>query len=422
MAFHQIQCPHCFTDYTITEEQYRSSEGMVRCGTCREQFTAMVVTDGAGPPKFDPREVFIEPLSEPLPAADGGDIKLSEESEHSYVSYEKSIDPNDEADIELMSTHEFEYTGPAELLPKELLEVSESHIKSDKLGDSDELSTSEILKNLRSKSVRDTSSSKSQNLLDLEHSQERNKSGSSRQEALNNTEDKDNILIDQVDTLVDKKLMTAAAKPLKKKKPRASSNKAKPKLAEQDFFLEPRKRKRKRKQRGGLTGFIIALCYLMIALILTAALAYQLWLKQLIKLPEDNAWLNTVLSTASPHLETLKKTLSSYDIELPERRNLSQLELLSARTEPHPSRDNTVLLKISVVNRATIAQALPWLEMSLTDTNGDVVARRNLSPDDYIYNNQTSSEIGPNQLKRVTIELLSFPKSATGFEIKLLDN
>jgi len=67
MALHKTQCPHCFTNYVISEEQYRVSEGMVRCGTCRERFQVNL-TDSQQTPRFDPRKAFIEPISEDIPS------------------------------------------------------------------------------------------------------------------------------------------------------------------------------------------------------------------------------------------------------------------------------------------------------------------------------------------------------------------
>jgi len=79
------------------------------------------------------------------------------------------------------------------------------------------------------------------------------------------------------------------------------------------------------------------------------------------------------------------------------------------------------LLKISIINHAKIRQQLPWLEMSLMDADGRLVSRRNLSPSDYVYQNATDDLIGARELKKITIELLSFPKQATGYELKILN-
>jgi predicted Zn finger-like uncharacterized protein len=151
----------------------------------------------------------------------------------------------------------------------------------------------------------------------------------------------------------------------------------------------------------------------LMALLLTAALSYQLWLKQAAPMLES-----TQLATA---LQPIKQQLQKYAVVLPERRNLKHLELLSARTEAHPTRSSTVLLRTSLVNKAKISQPFPWLELSLTDKDGRLVSRRALSPNDYLHNNRLENLIKANELKPVTIELLTFPKQAHGFELRLLN-
>jgi hypothetical protein len=151
----------------------------------------------------------------------------------------------------------------------------------------------------------------------------------------------------------------------------------------------------------------------LVTLLLTAALGYQLWLKQAAPILE-----NAQLATA---LQPIRQQLQKYAVVLPERRNLKQLELLSARTEAHPTRASTVLLRTSLVNKAKISQPFPWLELSLTDEEGRLVSRRALSPNDYLHNNRLENLIKANELKRVTIELLTFPEQAHGFELRLLN-
>lgn len=441
MVFHNTQCPHCFTDYTISEEQYRTSEGMVRCGTCREQFRARLVDGSIETPKFDPRDVFIEPLSEPLKAREGGDIELSKEPEPSYVSYDKPVDLDDEP-FELLSTHEFEYTEPKEpTVPADVLSI---------YGNSQELTTSEILNNLREKRLRESSSENDngvteqhsvdltaittessnttvQGQLDLELPVDDKKASVADQRKEPELNQKEDKLIDEVDKLVDEKLLAApkipqSNAPQNQSRPTASATTRTTvnKVKKDDFFLQPRKKTKKPKR--GFTRWLITFLTLFFTLLLVMALAYQLWLKQLIDMPSDQAWFNSLQETVIPLYNRVEQTASNYEISLPQRRNLSQLELVSAQTQPHPTRSTTILLKVSLINHADIAQALPWLEMSLTNADGRLVARRNLSPKSYIYNNKTSSTIGSKELKKITIELLSFPKSATGYEIKLLDN
>ncbi len=544
MVFHQVQCPSCFTEYAISDNQYQASGGLIRCGTCRGQYKAILLGESEEKAEFDPRKVFIEPFSGPLRPADGGstDIDInSEEPEPSYLDYAKSVDP-DEEPIELLSSHQFEHQSseePTEALTKEsphsstkestqepLIEPSEESnaldSNSEPYANSDELSTSEILRNLRGKSSANSGSRTSstaspetppnQDLkppeeptpytIDLfadtedageEKPQKIDDDLISKPELLETNEDsrsaadekltetpfveplsteapEKSTLIDQVDQLVDEKLIGSSAIDLSSEskndidlkihaKNANSSNQAKSEKADQNKKPDDIKRKKsdstKRQQTKGLKKtpaadiivddffldsrqpkvakknivirFIQFVLGFTVLLVLAVVLAYQLWLKQFIELPRDITWLEhpqvqKLQDMMGPYFELTKQQLANHDITLPKRRNLSQLDLVSAQTEPHPSRPTTVLLRVSLINRAKIAQSLPWLEMSLTDSDGRLVARRNLSPGDYIYKNRTNDKIGSNELKKITIELLSFPKSATGYEIKLLNN
>jgi hypothetical protein len=138
-----------------------------------------------------------------------------------------------------------------------------------------------------------------------------------------------------------------------------------------------------------------------------------MWLKQHLPLAETPQVLQA--------LQPLQSRLEGLDIKIPVRRNLSQLELLSARAQAHPNRSSTQLLRVSLINRADISQPLPWLELSLSDADGRQISRRKLAPADYIFNNRTDQQIGAKELKKITIELLAFPKQATGYELRLLN-
>ncbi len=159
--------------------------------------------------------------------------------------------------------------------------------------------------------------------------------------------------------------------------------------------------------------------FMVVGLVLLCGLAYQLWLRQAVPLLENQQLAEVIATIAGPAAIGLKE---KFDVRLPIRRDLANLQLVSARTETHPTRASTTLLKVSMVNQSQIAQPFPWLELSLTDENGRLVARRAMSPDDYLYNNRLDNLIGANELRPITIELLSFPEQARGYELKLLSN
>lgn len=431
MALHNTQCPHCFTSYVISDEQYRVSEGMVRCGTCRERFQARFINSEISTPRFDPREAFIEPVSE-----DAEKIgNITENSEQKIVL----IDPDDESatDIQLMS-----FTDHiSESINSDLSLDIDDNAPITKV-DSGRLTAKEMLANIRAKQAREkelkehalqqelnlaseqldesdtappvklsektTPADVGASQILTDHSQPTHRATSEEN------------LIDEVDSLVNDKLLN------NNEHPSTEPNTAEPKItvqadndinvtANSDINAEFTLNKQGRK--FSWLALLLTPPLLIILAALVIIMVYQLWMKQIIAF-DNNSMVQQEIVKATTRLAP---ELEKRDIVLPVRRNLSKLELLSARTVAHPTRSSTTLLKVDILNRANISQPLPWLEMTLTDSDGGLVSLRNLSPNDYIYNNNTVNQIGANELKKVTIELLSFPKQATGYELKLLN-
>ena len=81
-------------------------------------------------------------------------------------------------------------------------------------------------------------------------------------------------------------------------------------------------------------------------------LIYQLWFKQ-IWLNNDNNILSSSISNLISHADNQFKNLN---LELPVRTSLTNLSLVSTQLEPHPNRDSVILLRLNVVNNATISQ------------------------------------------------------------------
>lgn len=449
MALHNTQCPHCFTTYVISDEQYRVSEGMVRCGTCRERFQARFTDGKVETPRFDPREAFIEPLSE-----DNHNDNLQPDDAQRIVF----IDPEDgtASDIQLTS---FEDNISNSINSDLSLDIDDDAPVTPI--DSSQLSAEEMLANIRAKQAREKDQKEQAQQQEFNLANPDSTPGSEQQDSeRQNTESdasstiaaseslpNDDHLIDEVDSLVNDKLLhdpfdqnpfkkddsqwpNAAAlddKPsdsaisnieshlestadaLKANAPAVNSEHT-PEL-NTDFKISSNRRK------TSIWAWLFALPLIAIISVLGALLLYQLWMKQIVTLDQNPSLQQNVTSVINRAATELEKV----DIDLPVRRNLSQLELLSARTEAHPTRSSTTLLKVDILNRANISQPLPWLEMTLTDADGGLVSLRNLSPNDYIYNNSTNNLISAKELKKITIELLSFPKQATGYEIKLLN-
>jgi hypothetical protein len=157
----------------------------------------------------------------------------------------------------------------------------------------------------------------------------------------------------------------------------------------------------------------------LLAVLLISALLYQLWHRQALPWLEGEKLSQAIAPIAQPLVGKLSE---EFGVTLPVRRDLRSLQLLSAHTETHPTRSSTLLLKVRIINHSTIAQPFPWLELALTDENGRLVARRALSPEDYLHNNRLTNSIASKEVRPVTIEFLSFPEHVHGYELKLLNN
>lgn len=451
MALHTTQCPHCFTTYVISDEQLRVSEGMVRCGSCRERFEARLVDLNAETTRFDPRETFIEPLTEERNAelerakqqAIRDQARLDEkerqakiEQERLYsASRQKTENIDLDFDSRVLSVNKLlenikakEKRDAEEAAQRAAFEAAAENIDFEKLARE---KTAKAEKEELEKKVRligysstnseqvefdlassETPPTKSQTAASNEVVEDKGEENKSDLQPAKQKVSKES-LIEQVDSLVDDKLNSA-------KQTSTTNDQALDEEIIAPFELD-QKIKTKRSFGARLSSLILAIGLLIVVLLLLVAMVYQLWLRQVIVLDETSSVQQSAKKQISKYATPIIEELYNRDIVLPTRRNLSQLELASARTETHPTRPSTTLLRVSIINRASIEQPLPWLEMSLSDAEGKLVSRRSLSPRDYVYQNTTNNLIGARELKKITIELLSFPKQATGYELKILN-
>lgn len=487
MALHNTQCPHCFTTYVISDEQLRVSEGMVRCGSCRERFEARLVDLKAQAPRFDPRETFIEPLTEERNAqreraeqqAVKEEARREEEARQAKIKQDRLISASklktESIDLDfdsralsvdklLQNIKAKEQREAEQAEQRVAFEAAAENIDFEKLAreraekaEQEELERKVKLVGYGPKKDEQTEldppkpdtrvaqnnpfeMSNELNSLDIEQPLADRKPLADRGPLANQKPSTDNVdtshievrdsgtlsanpafndevskehLIEQVNSLVDDKLANTKQAPTLGGQTQAD-------LVTEPFELD-RNVKIKRSFGARLGSLLIAIPLLVIVLLLLVALVYQLWLRQVIVLDEQSSVQQSAKEKITQITTPIVEKLYGYDVVLPSRRNLSQLELASAHTEAHPTRPSTTLLRISIINHANIEQPLPWLEMSLSDAEGRLVSRRSLSPRDYVYQNETDNIIGARELKKVTIELLSFPKKATGFELKILD-
>lgn len=96
-------------------------------------------------------------------------------------------------------------------------------------------------------------------------------------------------------------------------------------------------------------------------------------------------------------------------------------ELNETTIAPHPRFANALRIRAVMVNRAAATQPLPLMEVSLTDSNGALVARRTFEPRQYLERPQPAAgRMEPNVAINTLIDVMNPDGKAVGYEVKLL--
>lgn len=384
----KTQCPNCLTVYFITDEQYQRSKGRVRCGTCRQPFSASFLADN---------ESIYNTASEPSDPPSN-----SKEAERS--AYEAARDDLAQNTLPASSIPPSQAKEISRLISKgdEQLDSwgsSESNEEEERSISDNEPDAPDLAKqvdNLVGEKIFHESQELPPAADGIEYTDK---------ETIENEESEPQQATASVSNAENKSFSEEVS----------DTGDSEPLLLDEPFYLDGK------RPRGKLYRWlgrpILALIIFLIFAVLLIALGYQLWLRQALPILENEALADKVV----PYIEPLKSELDErLGFQLPVRRDLANLRLVSARIEPHPTRSSTTLLKVTILNRSAIAQPFPSMELALTDEGGRLVSRRSLSPEDYLHNNRLQNKVRPNELRQITVELLTFPKQAHGYELKLL--
>lgn len=121
----------------------------------------------------------------------------------------------------------------------------------------------------------------------------------------------------------------------------------------------------------------------------------------------------------------LRTTVSQLCRTLPCQRlaptDMHRLDLIETQVTPHPRYDRALRVKATMVNRAERAQPYPLLEVTLIDSQGNVVARRAYPPREYLRKPESiAAGLPPQVAVSVQLDITSPGPQANGFEILLL--
>jgi len=122
---------------------------------------------------------------------------------------------------------------------------------------------------------------------------------------------------------------------------------------------------------------------------------------------------------------TLRPTVETLCAPLPCRKlppiDMRHMDLVETQVAPHPRYDKALRIKATLVNRADSVQPYPLLEVSLIDSQGQLVARRAYRPREYLSKPEAIQKGLPPQVAvSVQLDITSPGVQASGYEVLLL--
>ncbi len=102
--------------------------------------------------------------------------------------------------------------------------------------------------------------------------------------------------------------------------------------------------------------------------------------------------------------------------------DVRRIELLDrTRIAPHPRYQNVLRIRVVMVNRASFPQPYPVMEVSLTDSNGALLARRHFAASQYLAEPRPKDvNMTPEVVVNALLDVTNPDDRASGYEIRLL--
>lgn len=119
-----------------------------------------------------------------------------------------------------------------------------------------------------------------------------------------------------------------------------------------------------------------------------------------------------------PMLEQLCAVVQPFaHCEIPLQRNVALIALEGQDVRLHPHLQNTLLVSVTLLNKARFAQPYPTIELTLTDFNGALVGRRRFLPAEYLLPDVGAAHgMPPQGAAAVTLELVT-PTTAVNLDL-----
>lgn len=122
-----------------------------------------------------------------------------------------------------------------------------------------------------------------------------------------------------------------------------------------------------------------------------------------------------------PRLAPLVTRLcASLGCEVQAKHDVGRIELLRTTVAPHPKRQQALRVRAALVNRADFPQPFPLMEITLTNSTGEVIARRAFSPAEYLKSADAGDNMIPNVVVDSLLDISNPDPKPGGYEIRLL--
>lgn len=94
-------------------------------------------------------------------------------------------------------------------------------------------------------------------------------------------------------------------------------------------------------------------------------------------------------------------------------------ELARTTIAPHPRYANALRIRATLANRTDQPLTFPWMQVSLTDSDGKVLARRTFAPRDYLEPSSTATQLGAHVVTQALLDITNPDNKAAGYEVQL---
>lgn len=129
------------------------------------------------------------------------------------------------------------------------------------------------------------------------------------------------------------------------------------------------------------------------------------------------AWLQfDRLSRIEPYRSFYASICPALGCELPKLEDPSQIRATNVVVREHPDVDNALMVDVILLNNASFEQPFPPLVLEFDNPGGEVVARREFKPEEYLSGELSGYQSMPrNQPVHLTLELVDPGPQATGY-------